>query len=86
MTTEFVTNYINSKVKGDEDFIRCTFYEMRIKNNLSVEEVDDFLRVARSYFENKNYNVYFTGAKYTYKGTERVVESNELMIAIKDQK
>ena len=34
--------------------------------------------------ENLGYKVYFTGAKYNYKGEEKVVESNEYLVAIKD--
>lgn len=30
MTTEFVTNYIDKKLNENENFIRYTFYELRI--------------------------------------------------------
>ena len=60
MTTEFVTNYIDKKLNENDNFIRYTFYELRVKNNLSEEEVDEFLRINRDYFENKGYKVYFT--------------------------
>ena len=43
MTTEFVTNYIDKKLNENDNFIRYTFYELRVKNNLSEEEVDEFL-------------------------------------------
>ena len=85
MTTEFVTNYIDKKLNENESFIRYTFYELRVKNNLSEEEVDEFLRINRDYFENKGYKVYFTNAKYTYKNEDKIVEPNELMIAIKEE-
>lgn len=37
MTDSFVINYINKKIQEseDENFIRYTFYELRVKNNLS---------------------------------------------------
>jgi len=34
--------------------------------------------------ENKDYQVYFTGAKYRYQNEEREVETNEYLIAIKN--
>ena len=34
-------------------------------------------------FENLGYRVYFTGAKYNYQGENRIVESNEYLVAIK---
>lgn len=86
MTDAFVINYINNKLKEseDENFIRYTFYELRVKNNLSEEDVDKFLKINRDYFENKGYKVYFTNARFTYNNANRMVQPNELMIAIKD--
>ena len=45
MTMQFVTDYIDKKLKENENFIRYTFYELRVKNNLSEEDVDEFLRI-----------------------------------------
>lgn len=42
MDLQFVDNYINKKLEENENYIRYTFYELRIKNNLSEEEVDKF--------------------------------------------
>lgn len=86
MTDAFVINYINNKLKEseNENFIRYTFYELRVKNNLSEEDVDKFLKINRDYFENKGYKVYFTNARFTYNNANRMVQPNELMIAIKD--
>lgn len=86
MTDAFVINYINNKLKENEDetFIRYTFYELRVKNNLSEDEVDKFLIINKDYFENKGYRVFFTGAKFVYKNANRTVQPNELMIAIKE--
>ena len=84
MTTKFVTEYIDKKINENENFIRYTFYELRVKNNLSEEEVDEFLRISRDYFENKGYKVYFTNARFNYQNANRMVQPNELMIAIKE--
>lgn len=81
----FTINYINKKIKENENFIRYTFFEIRIKNNLSEKEEQEFLRINKDYFENKGYNVYFTGAKFVYENANRTVQTNELMIAIKEK-
>ena len=39
MTTKFVTEYIDKKINENENFIRYTFYELRVKNNLSEEDI-----------------------------------------------
>ena len=54
-----------------------------VASNLSEDEIDEVLRLARNKFENLGYRVYFTGAKYNYQGENRIVESNEYLVAIK---
>lgn len=85
MNIEFVVNYISNKLKENKNYIRYTFYELRVKNNLSEEEVDEFLKINKSYLEDKGYNVYFTGAKFVYENANRTVQDNELMIAVRSE-
>ena len=87
MTDAFIIKYNDKKLKEseDENYIRYTFYELRIKNNLTEEEIDRFLKINKDYFENKGYNVFFTGAKFTYRDVNLIVKDNELMIAIKEK-
>ena len=85
MTTEFLTDYIDKKISENPNYIRYTFYELRVKNNLSEDEVDEFLRLSRNRLENLGYNVYFTGAKYIYDNANRTVQDNELLVAIKEK-
>lgn len=84
MTTQFVENLINEKMAANENEIIFTFYELRVKYNLSEEQVDEFLILSRTRLENIDYKVYFTGAKFTYKNANRTVQDNELMIAVKE--
>ncbi len=86
MTQQFVTDYINKKIQENEDYIRYTFYELKVTNNLTDEELQIFLEMNKNYFENKGYKVYFTGAKFIYQNCNRIVESNELMIAIRERR
>ena len=82
---QIIENTLINKKIGDPNYIRYTFYELRVKNNLSEEETDEFLRINRDYFENKGYTVYFTNARFTYQNADRTVQPNELMIAIKEE-
>ena len=54
MTLDFVTDYINRKLIENEDIIRYTYYELRVKNNLTEDEVQKFLELNKTYLENKN--------------------------------
>lgn len=69
----------------NKNYIEYSYYELKIKANLSEKQIDEVLRVSRDYFENHNYKVYFTGARYEYKGAFQNVQANELMIAIKEE-
>ena len=52
MTDKFIFNYIALKEQQNPEFIRYSYYELKIKSNLSDEEIDRFLKVNRDYFEN----------------------------------
>ena len=80
----FTTKYIENKLEENNRYIRCTFYEIRVKDNLSEEETNEFIKLARTYLENKNFNVYLTETKFIYKNANRTVQPNELFIAFKE--
>lgn len=84
MTMQEITNYLDNKINSNENIVILTFYEVRIKFNLSEGETQEFLRLCKTRLENLGYQVYFTGAKYMYQGMNREVQSNELMVAIKE--
>ncbi len=85
MTDKFIFDYIALKEQENSEFIRYSYYELKIKSNLSDEEIDRFLKVNKDYFENHNYKVYFTGARYEYRGAFQNVQANELMIAFREK-
>ena len=84
MTDKFIFDYISRKEQENPEFIRYSYYELRVKSNLTEKEIDKFLKINRDYFENKGYKVYFTNARYEYKGMQQNVQPNELMIAFKE--
>ena len=67
----FTISLIKSKEKENEDYIRYSYYELKVKDNLSEGEIDEVLRISRDYFENKGYKVYFTNAEFEYQKNER---------------
>ena len=84
MTVKFVEEYWNSKLKENEEYMVCTFYDLRVKNNVSEEDVDQFLEWSRNKLQNMGYNVYFTGTRFVYQNANRIVEDNQYIIAIKE--
>lgn len=85
MSLEEITELIDRKIEKDPNCIVFTWFEIRVRKNLTEEQTDEFLRLARNRLENLNYKVYFTGAKFVYKNANRTVQDNELLIAIKDK-
>ena len=81
---QIIENTLINKKIGDPNYIRYTFYELRVKYNLSEEDTDRFLLLIRTKLENEGYNVYFTGAKFEYNNARMTVKDNEMMIAIKN--
>lgn len=77
---------LDNKFTKDRDFIRYTFYELRVKMNLSEEELYHFLRLIKIKLENLGYNVYFTRDNYIFEDKNKQVKENELLIAIKGEK
>lgn len=51
--------------------------------NLSEEETGYLLKLCRARLQNLGYKVCSTGEKFMYAEANRIVQSNQLMIAIK---
>ena len=79
---EFIDSYLDEKIEEDEEYIVCTFYDLRVKHNVLEDDVDKFLELAKIKLENMNYQVYFTGAKFTYKYAMRTVQDNGASIKV----
>lgn len=75
---------LREKLNINADYIKYTFYELRVKYNLSETDTDRFLELIRRKLQNEDYRVYFTGVKFEYKDSKMRVQDNELMIAIKE--
>lgn len=76
---------LNDKFNKNNNFIKYTFYELRVKLNLTEEELYNFLRLAKIKLENSGYKVYYTGDKYIFNEDDKQVRDNELLIAIKEK-
>ena len=83
MTIEFIDEYWENKARQNFQCMVCTYFDLRVKNNLSEDEIKQFLEISKNKLENNNYKVYFTGETYTYKNNNMIVKDNELMIAIR---
>lgn len=83
MTMEDVTNFIDNKIEQNQNEIVISFYEARVKMNLSEEETKILLYLCKTRLEKFGYKVYLTGQKFLHNNIKRIVQSNELFVAIK---
>lgn len=80
----YVEEFIADKIARNSKIVRYTYYELKIKLNLSEEGLDRFLKCSKIILEQLDYKVFFTGAKFKFENADRVVETNEFLIGIKD--
>ena len=59
----FTSQYLDEKMQEDSNYIRCTFYDIRVKNNLSEIETEVFLNLSKKYLENNGFSVFLTGER-----------------------
>lgn len=85
MTLKYIDDMIENKMKENEEFIKFSFYELKIKEDLSEQDINDFLRLACQKLENNGYEIYTVGENYYYDGKMQEVNNNLYFIAIKKQ-
>lgn len=83
MTLNEISNYIDSKITSNSRIIIFTFYEIRVKLNLYEDEANELIELIKIRLNNLGYKTYLTGAKYSYENISKVVNKNELLVAIK---
>lgn len=78
-----IDKLIEEKLAIDENFLRFSFYEVRVKGEVTSEEENDFLELAETKLKNMRYTVYLQEQDFVYNEARRKVQPNELLIAIK---
>lgn len=84
MNLQEIDLYLEDKLKQNRNCVIFTFYELRVKLNLSSEQMYNFLHLVSTKLENNNYQIYRTGQEYFYREKLKV-EDNQLLVAIKEQ-
>ncbi len=84
LTVEFIDNELNKKLAANDKLIVYKYFELRVKLNLSKLEASRFLELTRIKLENIGYRVYMTGETYIFENHAKVVQENELLVAIKN--
>jgi len=83
MTLLEIDKDIHRKIEENERYVRYSYFELRVKHNLSEDEAIIFVKLAKNKLENMNYKVYLKGERFVFEDAERIVDENEYLIAIK---
>lgn len=86
MTLEYITEYMDKKIYKNESIVTVTFYELRVKEDLSKEDTFIFLQMSKQRLINLGYRIYETGQRYVFEGREKIVRSNVFYVAVKENK
>ena len=80
------TTLIEKKI-NNQNYIRYSFYEINVKYpkeyGIEKQDLGMFLQQLRKRLKEENYHIYTEGQKFEYDNAKRVVESNEILVAIK---
>lgn len=80
------TTLIEKKI-NDPNYIRYSFFEINVKYpkeyGIEKQDLGMFLQNLRKKLKDEKYRIYTEGQKFEYNNAKRVVESNEILVAIK---
>lgn len=79
---KFVENFVNVKITKNNNIVKFSYFEIKIKMNMDEEDIDRFLKCSKIILEDQGYQVYQLGEKYNFEGEQRKVEDNEFLVAI----
>ena len=80
------TTLIEKKI-DNPNYIIYSYYEVNVEYpkeyGIVKQDLGMFLQKLRKRLKEENYHVYTEGQKFEYDNAQRVVESNEVLVAIK---
>ena len=82
---EYITNFIDKKIEENEDIIIVKYFELKIQEGLTEEQIEYFLEKSKQRLMNLGYQIYATGDECTINNQTITIENNIYYIAIKDK-
>ena len=52
MSMQEITEFLDNKIEKNENILEITFFEVRVKMNLSEEQTQEFLKLCKTRLEN----------------------------------
>lgn len=91
MTQRQIENVIEStlieKKINNQNYIRYSFYEINVKYpkeyGIEKQDLGIFLQKLRKRLKEENYHIYTEGQRFEYDNAKITVQSNEVLVAVK---
>lgn len=80
---ELIEKYVQEKNEKNEKLIKFSFFEVRVKMDISEKQDELFIDLCKNKLENIGYTVYLEGERFIFENANRMVQDNEVIIAIK---
>lgn len=79
-----IEKLVDEKIEKDENFLKFSFYEVRVKGQVTNKQETEFLRLIKNKLNNMRYIVYLQNEEFIYNGLKTRVQLNELLVAVKE--
>ena len=81
---QYITDFIDKKIEENENIIIVKYYELKVKEKLSDEQIEYFLEKSKQRLINLGYTIYEEGETYTIDNESNLIENNIYYVAIKN--
>ena len=83
MNLGLITKLVDKKINQDEKILKIEYYKLITQTETRTFEVPETIEKMATRLENLGYTVYRENEEYYYDGKRYVVESNEVLVALK---
>ena len=83
---QYITDYIDKKIKKNEKMVVIKFHELNVEEKLSKQQIEYFLEKSKVRLVNLGYTIYEEGDTYKIGSESHLIENNIYYVAIKNDK
>ena len=85
MNLGLITKLIDDKIDQNENIVKIEYYKLITQTETKTFEVNDAIEKMATRLENLGYIVYKENEEYSYNAKSYCVQTNEVLVAIKNK-
>lgn len=83
MNLSLITKLMDEKINQNERLVKIEYYKVITQTETRTFELSEVIEKMAIRLENLGYTVYRENEEYSYDGKKYVVQSNEVLVALK---